>query len=82
MRTTIDEAGRIVIPKAIREGAGLRPGIPLEIVLVRGRIEILPGVAPTRIVDEGGIAVLVSDDEEPLSSENTRRIQEAVRGGG
>ena len=54
MQTTIDEAGRVVIPKAIRDGAGLRPGTPLEIVLVRGCIEILPTVAPTRIVEEAG----------------------------
>lgn len=31
MRTTIDKAGRVVIPAVIRERAGLRPGTPLEI---------------------------------------------------
>ena len=31
MRTTIDKAGRIVIPAAIRERAGLVPGGELEI---------------------------------------------------
>lgn len=31
MRTTIDKAGRIVIPAAIRERAGLRPGAEVEI---------------------------------------------------
>ncbi|MBI2222974.1 MAG: AbrB/MazE/SpoVT family DNA-binding domain-containing protein, partial [Acidobacteria bacterium] len=29
MRTTIDKAGRVVIPAVIRERAGLRPGTPL-----------------------------------------------------
>jgi AbrB family looped-hinge helix DNA binding protein len=33
MRTTIDKAGRVVIPVAIREGAGLAPGAELEITL-------------------------------------------------
>jgi len=31
MRTTIDKAGRVVIPAAIRERAGLSPGAELEI---------------------------------------------------
>ena len=33
MRTTIDKAGRVVIPAALREGAGLAPGTELEITL-------------------------------------------------
>jgi AbrB family looped-hinge helix DNA binding protein len=31
MRTTIDKAGRVVIPASIRERAGLIPGAELEI---------------------------------------------------
>jgi len=31
MRTTIDKAGRVVIPAAVRERAGLSPGAALEI---------------------------------------------------
>jgi AbrB family looped-hinge helix DNA binding protein len=31
MRTTIDRAGRVVIPASIRERAGLTPGSELEI---------------------------------------------------
>jgi AbrB family looped-hinge helix DNA binding protein len=31
MRTTIDKAGRVVIPASIRERAGLSPGAELEI---------------------------------------------------
>jgi AbrB family looped-hinge helix DNA binding protein len=33
MRTTIDKAGRLVIPLALRERAGLRPGAELEITV-------------------------------------------------
>ncbi len=32
MRTTIDKAGRVVIPSAIRDRAGFAPGTALEIV--------------------------------------------------
>jgi AbrB family looped-hinge helix DNA binding protein len=31
MRTTIDNVGRVVIPAAIRESAGLSPGAELEV---------------------------------------------------
>jgi AbrB family looped-hinge helix DNA binding protein len=31
MRTTIDKAGRVVIPAAIRERSGLTPGSELEV---------------------------------------------------
>jgi AbrB family looped-hinge helix DNA binding protein len=31
MRTTIDKAGRVVIPAAIRERAGFSPGAELEV---------------------------------------------------
>ncbi len=31
MKTTIDKAGRVVIPAAVRERAGLSPGAELEI---------------------------------------------------
>ena len=31
MRTTIDRAGRVVIPAALRERAGLTPGSELEV---------------------------------------------------
>jgi AbrB family looped-hinge helix DNA binding protein len=33
MRTTIDKAGRLVVPAAIRERAGLTPGTELEITV-------------------------------------------------
>jgi AbrB family looped-hinge helix DNA binding protein len=33
MRTTIDKAGRVVIPAAIRERAGLSPGAELEVTM-------------------------------------------------
>ncbi len=50
MVTTMDAAGRLVLPKAARERARLRPGVPLEVRVVDGRIEIEP--APTRVTLE------------------------------
>ena len=33
MKTTIDKAGRVVIPAAIREKAGFRPGTEIEVIM-------------------------------------------------
>jgi AbrB family looped-hinge helix DNA binding protein len=82
MITTIDEAGRIVIPEDIRTRAGLRPGAPIEITFVRGCVEIAPAAAPTRLVDEGGVAVLYPEGADEVSAEAVRSVQDHVRGDG
>ena len=57
MRTAIDAAGRVVIPKALRDALGLSAGQPLEIDERDGRLEIVPAATPMRLVDEGdGVA--------------------------
>jgi AbrB family looped-hinge helix DNA binding protein len=52
MRTTIDKAGRLVIPAAIRDKAGLAPGTTIEISLEETgvRLErIAPGPRLVRV---------------------------------
>lgn len=52
MRTTIDKAGRLVIPAAIRDKAGLAPGTVIEISLEETgvRLErIAPGPRLVRV---------------------------------
>jgi AbrB family looped-hinge helix DNA binding protein len=55
----MDSAGRLVIPSEIRRQAGLRPGEPLEINVVDGRIEIEPAVTPVRLERRGRLLVAV-----------------------
>jgi AbrB family looped-hinge helix DNA binding protein len=64
MRTTIDSAGRVVIPKVIRTELGLRGGEELEIVERDGRIEIEAVPTAMRLVRKG--KVLVAETEEPV----------------
>ena len=59
MTITMDSAGRVVIPKDIRREAGLEPGMPLEIRVDDGRIEIEPQSLPIRIERRGHLAVAV-----------------------
>jgi AbrB family looped-hinge helix DNA binding protein len=69
MRTTIDKAGRLVIPAAVRERAGLTPGTTLEISLDDFGIRLQRVAAGPRLVRIGKRLVArptVSVDERPM----------------
>jgi AbrB family looped-hinge helix DNA binding protein len=59
MKTTIDRAGRLVVPKSIRQAAGILPGSELTIRVVDGRIEIEPAPLEVRLVKRGTLTVAV-----------------------
>jgi AbrB family looped-hinge helix DNA binding protein len=77
MKTTIDAAGRLVIPKEIRRQAGLQPGMPLEVRWQNGRIEIEPAALPVTLVREGRLLVAAPHGEvgelTAAAVEDTRR---------
>jgi AbrB family looped-hinge helix DNA binding protein len=50
MTTTIDKAGRVVIPAAVRQRLGLRPGTPLAISSDDVSIRLEPVVSPPKLV--------------------------------
>lgn len=56
MRTTIDKAGRLVIPKSLREQAGIAAG-EVEVSLDGAAIRI-EGVAADELVDVDGLLLL------------------------
>jgi AbrB family looped-hinge helix DNA binding protein len=53
MKTTIDKAGRVVIPAAIRERAGFVPGSALEISEDETGIRLTRIAPPPRLVRVG-----------------------------
>jgi len=80
MKTTIDKAGRIVVPKAMRDELGLNGGTEVEISLVDGHIEIEPVTSHIRLERQNGRLVAVSDREMPvLTAEQVRDYLEKVR---
>ena len=81
MKTTIDKAGRVVIPKAIREAAGLTPGTELNFRCEDGRIEIEPAAVPVKLVRRpGGMLVAVPlVPGEPLPHEVVEWTFEELR---
>jgi AbrB family looped-hinge helix DNA binding protein len=81
MRITIDPAGRIVIPKALREAAGLRPGVELEITENHGQIQIEVASHPVRLVERDGFmaAEVEGDEGAPLTVEEVRDLLDGLR---
>ena len=78
MRTTIDAAGRLVVPKAIRDELGFSPGTELELDAVDGRLEV---AVPGRVrIEEGPRGLrLVTDADERLTAEQVRDLVERGR---
>jgi AbrB family looped-hinge helix DNA binding protein len=65
MQTTIDAAGRIVIPKKVRDEAGIKRGMPLRVICRGGRVEIEPEPVPIEIVARGRLKVAVAHGNIP-----------------
>lgn len=68
MSSAIDAAGRLVIPKAVRDAAGITPETRLEVRYRDGRIEIEPAPLEVEIVDVEGVAVARSKTPVPVMS--------------
>jgi AbrB family looped-hinge helix DNA binding protein len=80
IKTTIDAAGRLVVPKPIREQAGIGPGDTLTVAYRDGRIEIEPAPRAVRIEEREGFRIAEpADSYETLSEDTVRRTREEVR---
>jgi AbrB family looped-hinge helix DNA binding protein len=80
MRTTIDAAGRVVIPKELRSRLALVGGQELEIRERDGRIELEPAGAAMALRNSGGGLVAVPAEElPPLTDEIVRETLERGR---
>ena len=77
---TVDSAGRIVIPSAVRRAAGLEPGVPLRIS-VRDRAVVIE-VAPRDITvkeEQGLIVAHAAGAEHTLTADIVSDTIEALR---
>jgi AbrB family looped-hinge helix DNA binding protein len=80
MRTTIDGAGRIVVPKSLRDALGLMPGQDLDVEVRDGRLEIEVPPTPMRLERRGDVMVAVPDEPLPeLTAEEVRATLEQIR---
>ena len=80
MRSSLDAAGRLVIPKEMRDRLGLRRGRLVEIRERDGRIEIEPAATAMSLVRRAGGAVAVAGEKlPPLTDELVRDTLERTR---
>jgi AbrB family looped-hinge helix DNA binding protein len=74
MLTTIDAAGRIVVPKAMREELGFGPGAQLDVQAIDGRLEIRrPSVVR---LERGphGLRAQAPSGTPPLTADDVREL--------
>ncbi len=61
MHTTIDAAGRIVVPKALRDALGLTAGTTLDISIYGDGLQVVPGGRTARLRRVAGRLVAESE---------------------
>lgn len=80
MKATIDAAGRIVVPKRLREALGLTPGQPLEIRASDGGLAIEIAVTPMQLKKRGkGVVAVPTGSVAKLTAGEVRETLERVR---
>jgi AbrB family looped-hinge helix DNA binding protein len=79
MRTTIDQAGRIVVPKALRHAVGLTGGQTVEVTARDGRLEIEAVPTSMRLERRGRHVVAVAEDVPKLTAATVRTTLEQTR---
>lgn len=80
METTIDRAGRVVVPKALRQSLGLAPGTKIRIEQKDNSLVITHARGEGEWEVEGGRLVLSAPEgTAPLSAETVRNLVEKSR---
>jgi AbrB family looped-hinge helix DNA binding protein len=80
MRATIDAAGRVVIPKSLRDAIGLGDGGEVEIQLTDGALLVSPPTVRKHVESRDGRAIIVAEEElPPLSDHVARDVLDAIR---
>ncbi|MFP5282871.1 MAG: AbrB/MazE/SpoVT family DNA-binding domain-containing protein [Actinomycetes bacterium] len=72
MRTTIDKAGRLVLPKALRDQVGIVAG-EVEVTVDGSALRVEPPAA-TRLVERDGLLLLPSTGR-PVTAEEIRKLR-------
>lgn len=79
MATTVDERGRVLIPKDLREATGVIPGRSVRVFEEDGEIRIRPQLSPEEAIKSlfGAINEETRDpDADPIDPLDLKRIWE------
>jgi AbrB family looped-hinge helix DNA binding protein len=79
MRCTIDGAGRLVIPKAMRDRLGLGPGGAVEVELTSDGVLVTPADLGTAVIERVDGFPVVRTGGNPISSDALLALRDADR---
>jgi len=80
MKTTIEHAGRLMIPKENRRESGIKPMMPHKVRWENGNIAIAPAPLPVKLERKGRLLVAVSAEAvAPLSTNTVECIRKKIR---
>jgi AbrB family looped-hinge helix DNA binding protein len=80
MRTTIDAAGRVVVPKPLRDALHFTPGQLLEVRAQDGQLVIEAAPVEMRLVRRRrGVVAVPTEPLPTLSAEHVRETLDATR---
>jgi AbrB family looped-hinge helix DNA binding protein len=74
MRATIDKAGRLVIPKPLRDRVGLRPG-PVEVAVEGTGLRVEP-IAGDEVEERGG-RLVIPESGLVIGDDDVRTLRDA-----
>jgi AbrB family looped-hinge helix DNA binding protein len=77
MEAIIDQAGRIVLPKPLRDALGLLPGTKVDISAYGAGAQLVPAGRTAQLVEEDG--VLVAAGETPVDDDIVFALTDAGR---
>jgi AbrB family looped-hinge helix DNA binding protein len=78
---TIDKAGRVVLPKPVRDALQISPGDSLELESSEDHIVLRPAPSQGRVYKKQGMWVFDSGSDVPLSAEVVNKAMRRVRAG-
>lgn len=80
MKAAIDAAGRVVVPKSVRDELRLEPGAELEIRIRDGALVLEPVTTPVVLVRRGRVVVAKPKAPLPkLTDDDVRDVLERAR---
>jgi AbrB family looped-hinge helix DNA binding protein len=77
MRAIVDQVGRVVIPKALRDRLGLSAGSVVDVSLYGDGLHVAPGGRTARLERRDGVLVAVSDTV--ITDEDVADLVDSVR---
>ena len=77
MQAIVDQVGRIVVPKALRDRLGLTPGSIVDISMYGDGLHIAPGGRTARLERRHGTLVAVSDTT--ISDDDVADLIDSIR---